>query len=256
MRKELGPLLYQCKSHPKPHGGFRIHATYSTTKNFMLNAKREKNTTGCPPTSFQPNSWTSMSRLRKRAYCNEKKWQEFYYCSRALNEMVMVAAVCVRVCHNEKSARRMASTTSDTGDTSSKQHVCVCVSQWKKVPDEWQARQATPAILQVSSSKHNSKKITTRVRGPYLKHILQQQNSSSFRKYKIICDVIISSAVCNHGTDQSDRRTNIARFCNLTCTLHFGPALASPALNQLIRAMKIANLCPGADICNLARLKV
>ena len=39
--------------------------------------------------------------------------------------------------------------------------VCVCVSQWKKVPDEWQARQATPAILQVSSSKHNAKKITT-----------------------------------------------------------------------------------------------
>ena len=29
--------------------------------------------------------------------------------------------VCVCVCHNEKSARRMASTTSDTGDTSSKQ---------------------------------------------------------------------------------------------------------------------------------------
>ena len=45
--------------------------------------------------------------------------------------------------------------------------VCVCVSQWKKVPDEWQARQATPAILQVSSSKHNAKKITTRVRGPF-----------------------------------------------------------------------------------------
>ena len=39
--------------------------------------------------------------------------------------------------------------------------MCVCVSQWKKVPDEWQARQATPAILQVSSSKHNAKKITT-----------------------------------------------------------------------------------------------
>ena len=45
--------------------------------------------------------------------------------------------------------------------------VCVCVSQWKKVPDEWQARQATPAILQVSSSKHNAKKITTRERGPF-----------------------------------------------------------------------------------------
>ena len=38
----------------------------------------------------------------------------------------------------------------------------MCVSQRKKVPDEWQARQATPAILQVSSSKHNAKKITTK----------------------------------------------------------------------------------------------
>ena len=45
--------------------------------------------------------------------------------------------------------------------------VCVFVSQRKKVPDEWQARQATPAILQVSSSKHNAKKITTRERGPF-----------------------------------------------------------------------------------------
>ena len=45
--------------------------------------------------------------------------------------------------------------------------VCVCVSQWKKVPNEWQARQATPAILQVSSSKHNANKITTRIRGPF-----------------------------------------------------------------------------------------
>ena len=37
----------------------------------------------------------------------------------------------------------------------------------KKVPDEWQARQAKPAILQVSSSRHNAKKITTRERGPF-----------------------------------------------------------------------------------------
>ena len=34
------------------------------------------------------------------------------------------------------------------------------------MPDEWQARQATPAILQVSSSKHNAKKFTTRDGGP------------------------------------------------------------------------------------------
>ena len=31
----------------------------------------------------------------------------------------------------------------------------VCVSQWIKVPDEWQARQATPVILQVSSTYHH-----------------------------------------------------------------------------------------------------
>ena len=42
--------------------------------------------------------------------------------------------------------------------------VCVCHNE-KKVPDEWQARQATPEIFQVSSSKHNAKKITTRERG-------------------------------------------------------------------------------------------
>ena len=44
--------------------------------------------------------------------------------------------------------------------------MCVCVTM-KKVPDEWQARQTIPGILQVSSSKHNAKKITTRVRGPF-----------------------------------------------------------------------------------------
>ena len=27
------------------------------------------------------------------------------------------------------------------------------------------------------------------------------------------------SHICNHGTDQSDRRMNVARFCDLTCTL-------------------------------------
>ena len=44
--------------------------------------------------------------------------------------------------------------------------VCVCHNE-KRGADEWQARQATQAILQVSRSKHNAKKITTRVRGPF-----------------------------------------------------------------------------------------
>ena len=30
------------------------------------------------------------------------------------------------------------------------------------MPEKWQARQAIPAILQISSSKHNAKEITTR----------------------------------------------------------------------------------------------
>ena len=34
---------------------------------------------------------------------------------------------------------------------------CVCVTMKKKVPDEWQESQAIPAILRVSSSKHNAK---------------------------------------------------------------------------------------------------
>ena len=43
--------------------------------------------------------------------------------------------------------------------------VCVCHNE-KKVPNEWQARQAIPAILQASSSKHNAKKNTITARGP------------------------------------------------------------------------------------------
>ena len=34
------------------------------------------------------------------------------------------------------------------------------------MPDEWQARQAIPAILHLSDSKHNANK-NTRVRGPF-----------------------------------------------------------------------------------------
>ena len=111
--------------------------------------------------------------------------------ARARARACVCVCVCVCVCYNmEKSARQMASTATDryfkwvAASTTQRKisieqrephatimcvcvRVCVCVSQWKKVPDEWQARQATPAILQVSSSKHNAKKITTRERGPF-----------------------------------------------------------------------------------------
>ena len=44
--------------------------------------------------------------------------------------------------------------------------LCVCVCHNEKVPDEWQAQQAIPAILQVRSSKHNANK-NTGGRGPF-----------------------------------------------------------------------------------------
>ena len=66
--------------------------------------------------------------------------------------------------------------------------VCVCMSQWTKVPDEWQARQATPAILQVSSSKHKAKKITTRERGPF-----HQPITAIFTEEKSVC---VRTRVC------------------------------------------------------------
>ena len=68
--------------------------------------------------------------------------------------------------------------------------VCVCVTNEKKVPDVWQARQATQAILQVSNSKHNAKKITTRVRGPFHQSITailteEKREEKQFREHLI-----------------------------------------------------------------------
>ena len=62
--------------------------------------------------------------------------------------------------------------------------VCVCHNE-KKVLDEWQARQMTPAILQVGSSQHNGKKSTTTARGPYclsIFAILTKENEKQFTK--------------------------------------------------------------------------
>ena len=69
------------------------------------------------------------------------------------------ACVCVCVCvccHNDKKVPNEWQ--------AQRESVHVCVT--KKVPDEWQARHAIPAILPVSSSKHNAKKNTTRVKRP------------------------------------------------------------------------------------------
>ena len=57
----------------------------------------------------------------------------------------------------------------------------------KKVPDEWQARQATQAILQVSSSKHNAKKITTRVRGPFHQSITAILTEEKTERRECVC---------------------------------------------------------------------
>ena len=70
--------------------------------------------------------------------------------------------------------------------------------------DEWQARQATPAILQMSSSKHNAKKITTRVRGPFHQSIIailteEKREEKQFTKPTTCCSLPVSgpgSCVC------------------------------------------------------------
>ena len=85
--------------------------------------------------------------------------------------------------------------------------VCVCHNE-KKVPDEWQARQATPAILQVSSSKHNAKKITTSERGPFHQSITailteEKREEKQFTKpthvavylFRVVC-VCVRACVC------------------------------------------------------------
>ena len=82
------------------------------------------------------NEWVDWCKLHTLA-CTERYCRDVGSCGLRMGNRVCVC-VCVCVCHNEE-----------------------------KVPDEWQARQATQAILQVSSSKHNAKKITTRVRGPF-----------------------------------------------------------------------------------------
>ena len=82
----------------------------------------------------------------------------------------------------------------------------VCVSQWKEEPDKWEARQATPAILRVSSSKHNPKKITTRVRGPFHQSITailteEKREEKQFTKPTHVCVfVVVPSGFCNAGT--------------------------------------------------------
>ena len=65
------------------------------------------------------------------------------------------------------------------------------------------------------------------------------------------------SHVCNHGTDQSDRRMNVARFCDLTCTLELwtGTCFASTESADSSH-VRLQNLRPWADICNLTWLKV
>ena len=65
------------------------------------------------------------------------------------------------------------------------QCVCVCHNK-KKVPDEWQARQAIPAILQVSSSKHNANKNTTRGRGLFHQPITVLSSSQEKKEEQLL----------------------------------------------------------------------
>ena len=101
--------------------------------------------------------------------------------------------------------------------------VRACVSQWKKVPDEWQARQATPAILQVSSSMHNAKKITTRERGPFHQSITailteeKREEKQLLNLHMLLCVCLcVEGGDCVHEQQEETRTGN--RFW---CMIHF-----------------------------------
>ena len=78
--------------------------------------------------------------------------------------------------------------------------VCVCVTM-KKVPDEWQARQATPAILQVSSSKEN-----------YIKRkrpVSSVDHCARARARVRVCVCLLSSDVCWVGQSTASKSLGI-----------------------------------------------
>ena len=99
---------------------------------------------------------------------------------------------------------------------------CVCHNE-KTVPDEWQARQATPAILQVGSSKHNAK-IITRVRGPFhqsITAILTEEKREEkqftkpthvavylFRDLDCVCVCVCVCVICSN-TQTSSHTTSL-----------------------------------------------
>ena len=79
------------------------------------------------------------------------------------------------------------------------------------MPDEWQARQATPAILQVSISKHNAKKITTRERGPFQKSItailteeIREEKDPEFTKPTQVAVYLFRVRSIETGVDSKD----------------------------------------------------
>ena len=79
------------------------------------------------------------------------------------------------------------------------------------MPDEWQARQATPAILQVSSSKHNAKKNTTRERGPFHQSITailteEKREEKQFTKPSVCVCVCVCVCVRERERERERQR--------------------------------------------------
>ena len=97
-----------------------------------------------------PTAWRGKNTTEKRDWTNKRLASVCVCaCVRACECVRMCARACVRAC------------------VCARAHVCVrawaraqarlCHNE-KRVPDKWQARQAIPATLQVSSSKHNTNK--------------------------------------------------------------------------------------------------
>ena len=135
---------------------------------------------------------------------------------------------CFRLHHESRHASRQSKQTLQT--LAHQLHRARVCHNEKKVPDEWQARQATLAILQVSSSKHNAKKITTRVRGPFhqsITAILTEEKREATMQHREPHTTIVSS------TSRVVITTQCVRVCVCVC----------------VRAHALARVCVCACVC-------
>ena len=105
------------------------------------------------------------------------------------------------------------------------------------MPDELQARQATPEIFQVSSSKYNAKKITTRERGPFHQSItaILTEEKREEKQFTVVCVRECVKDMCR-GCEGTSNQTDLIMISTLTrCFFFFFFFFASIYFTRMAR---------------------